>query len=756
MQQWRRCVLAIAMITGSGCGKDGGGGALVDGGDGMPDASPGPRDAGPDARREPPITSLTITPTTLMLDASMPQPVQFVARLPDGSPANVPISWVVTPKELGTINPSTGLFTPSGASGEVKITASAGSVSVTITLSIAVNAAENGDRDFGSIPAGAGGIGGVGGEGGGSPITEPLLRAALDAAPTEDATLSWLYPYDGTVWPRGLPAPLLQWKHGDHAPVAVKLAISVDDDFRTTLYLGPPMGVTTIDRIPIPQAVWRNGQLSGKTMKIALTYVANEGGFKTYKATRELTFTTAPTELKGIVYYNSYGTKLAENFGGAKGPGSGRFGGATLSIEGGSFDPLLAAGSTTPDRSGCRVCHTVAADGSTLIALHNDGMQASVYDLRAKSERMLPSSDDGKFGWAALYPDGSAALGASGPPGLGGINPASLNKSEMYRVSDGSTLTANGLSSVATQAVTPQFSTDGRKVVFNAYQGPGADGLPANGRSLFVMDVARPDANTFNFTNAKSVYTSAASSQIPGWPFFLPDNSGVVFELELAPGSGNEHLMTRKGARGELWWTDLAGHAHALDNANGDLTSGDPYLPSTASTGHADDTVLQYEPTVAPIVAGGYAWVVFTSRRLYGNVATRNPYESDAREYDLTPGNSAGPTTKKLWVSAIDIPARSDSDPSHPAFYLPAQELYAGNSRGFWTLDACKADGQSCAGGDECCNGYCSGGALPVCGVKPPNACAAEYDACEVAADCCTDGAPLRCIGGHCATTILL
>jgi len=46
-------------------------------------------------------------------------------------------------------------------------------------------------------------------------------------------------------------------------------------------------------------------------------------------------------------------------------------------------------------------------------------------------------------------------------------------------------------------------------------------------------------------------------------------------------------------------------------------------LPS-GPLGHADDSTLQYEPTVAPIVAGGYAWVVFTSRRLYGNVATRD------------------------------------------------------------------------------------------------------------------------------------
>ena len=33
----------------------------------------------------------------------------------------------------------------------------------------------------------------------------------LQGTPTADPGLAWLYPYDKTVWPRGLLAPLLQW-----------------------------------------------------------------------------------------------------------------------------------------------------------------------------------------------------------------------------------------------------------------------------------------------------------------------------------------------------------------------------------------------------------------------------------------------------------------------------------------------------------------------------------------------------------------
>jgi hypothetical protein len=108
-------------------------------------------------------------------------------------------------------------------------------------------------------------------------------------------------------------------------------------------------------------------------------------------------------------------------------------------------------------------------------------------------------------------------------------------------------------------------------------------------------------------------------------------------------------------------------------------------------------------------------------------------------------------------VTAIDIPPKPGADPSHPAFYLPAQELYAGNSRGFWVLDACKAGGERCEGGDECCGGFCSQSTeFPVCGVRPPNTCAAEYDACNVNADCCQDEQSQTCIAGRCAVRILL
>ena len=193
---------------------------------------------------------------------------------------------------------------------------------------------------------------------------------------------------------------------------------------------------------------------------------------------------------------------------------------------------------------------------------------------------------------------------------------------------------------------------------------------------------------------------SPASGQRIGYPAFLPDDSGLLFETETRTSTSDSVMVTRNGARSELWWVNSTGTAMptALANLNGKGylplgpnnhgagTTSDPQ--DSYSESGLDDTTLDYEPTVLPVAAGGYAWVVFTSRRMYGSELQSTPWLSWPPDYDTT--SLAQATVKKLWVAAIDLNAPAGTDPSHPAFYLPAQELLAGNSRGFWVLDPCK------------------------------------------------------------------
>jgi hypothetical protein len=245
---------------------------------------------------------------------------------------------------------------------------------------------------------------------------------------------------------------------------------------------------------------------------------------------------------------------------------------------------------------------------------------------------------------------------------------------------------------------------------------------------------------------------------------FLPSSSAIVFEQELSNGTditdwgytwAGSGPSTPPGHTSELWWLDLgSGKTHRLDQLDGYAMSGIPYLPS-GGTKHtpAQDATLNYEPTVTPISAGGYAWVVFTSRRLYGNVGTLAPWDSDPDTYNWDTATDVTP--KKLWVAAVDLNAAPGTDASHPAFYLPGQELAAGNARGYWTVPPCRKDGVGCDVGDECCGGYCEaaddGGGL-VCTTQAP-ICSQLYEKCSKTSDCCgaTQKSNIQCINSVCS-----
>ncbi len=220
-------------------------------------------------------------------------------------------------------------------------------------------------------------------------------------------------------------------------------------------------------------------------------------------------------------------------------------------------------------------------------------------------------------------------------------------------------------------AMSPVFSHDGSMLAFN-------DRSPvwSNGTWPGVLAVMSYDAAAQKFSNYQALATPAAGRQV-SWPAFTPDGKYVIYQ----EGVG-EDLATWQNNTGKLYAVEIA----TKQVVNLKSLNGDGYMPQGAR-----DEDKNYEPTSAPIASGGYFWVMFTSRRTYGNKLPGTPDQ-----------------TKRLWVAAVDINAPTGVDFSHPAFYIAGQELNSGNSRGFWALDPCKQDGGSCESGDECCNGYCN------------------------------------------------
>jgi hypothetical protein len=703
-------------------------------------------------------STLVISPpsATLTVVSGQAAPTQQFAATNSGQP--VMPAWSLTQGALGTID-TNGLFTASGtAGGQANVVATYGSQMATASIAVNLQATQQGDPAASSpVDAGAGGYGGVGGDGPG-PAPSTAQVGVLNGARTSDSKVQILYPYTGTVWPQGILAPLLQWDPGGHSFDSVYVELS-EKYFTYKGYFAA--NATPFLNLPIPEQVWTTLAYSNAGEPVNLSIVFGEGSHA-YGPYQE-TWTVAQATLQGTIYYNSYGTALVQNSDTTDSYGE-QYGAGTLAIAPGATSPTLVAGVSSPpstppgganqpaNGSGCRVCHTVSANGQSLVT---QASNASADDYSVSVAIHLANDTTGGAGtqvgtnltFPALYKDGSLVLSSAGGFGY------TQSTSALYSLPSGNTVsgvTGLGTPSSPLQATLPAFSPDGKHLSFNFWAGTLASGttmLTGDQVSLAILDF--DGVNTFS--NPRVLYTPASGYAVT-YSSFLPDSSGIVFEIELSNPSGSWGY-TWQGDTAELWWVDVAsGKAQRLQSLNGYSAGGSPYLPSGGSHAAAEDVTLNYEPTVNPIASGGYAWVVFTSRRMYGNVAQLDPWTSDPREYPW----KTQVTDKKLWVAAIDLDAKPGTDPSHPAFYLPAQELHAGNARGYWTVEPCRASGQSCQAGDQCCGGYCEqgdGGGL-VCTSNAP-VCSGTYDKCTTSSDCC--GAAqggVQCVGGVCTVSL--
>src|SRR5262249_42534511 len=147
-------------------------------------------------------------------------------------------------------------------------------------------------------------------------------------------------------------------------------------------------------------------------------------------------------------------------------------------------------------------------------------------------------------------------------------------------------------------AQTPTFSPDGLHAAFN-HTNVGAGHL-----SMVDFDGTQSPPV---FSNFKDVAVDAAKTL--AWPSFLPDSNPLAYQE-------GDSFVTETGSLGELRLVEIAsGQINKLDALNGYAPDGSFYLP----WGAAQDGQVQYEPTVLPRPIGGYYWVMFSSRRAYGN-----------------------------------------------------------------------------------------------------------------------------------------
>lgn len=526
------------------------------------------------------------------------------------------------------------------------------------------------------------------------------------------AGMAFLYPYDQTVFPGGILAPVLQWSAAGPSDGIYLHLHSKAFDYRE-VFAGSATGT-----VELPDDAWQAAasQSQGASDPLTVELTTISGSVVSGPISQHWIF--ARGQLKSAIYYNTYNSAAVV-------PNNG----AVMRILPLARQPEViktVPGGLMP-LGPCYSCHSLSANGQTLVAQRHQypggPYTSEAFDVVANPGVNPPSmsassAGNEDWGFSALFPDGSKVLTAGEPgstnqllatfPFAPNNNPGMLGprSSALLDTRTGASLSATGL---VTYAMMPSFAPDGSKVVFNDYDN-------GQGHSLAVMDF---DNATNTFSNRKEIFRD--SKLFPGWPFFTPDAKKVAFAL----GDGSDFATAqdppiwRQLNHSDLYVVDSAGGASAVRL---DLASGVPL--------NARDQHLNYYPTISPVAAGGYFWVFFTSKRTYGNVMVQP--ETD-------------PTTKKIWVSAIDIEGGA-ADPSHPAFYLPGQELASGNIRAFATLSPCHSDGSTCTTGIDCCTGFCVSG---MC--SPPKGCANVEDKCTTSADCCNS---LKCIGGYCGSVV--
>src|ERR1700722_13209280 len=322
-------------------------------------------------------------------------------------------------------------------------------------------------------------------------------------------TMRYLYPYSQTVFPRGLIAPTVMWDGASADYVYVHLKSKA---FEYKGCLAP----TATGEVLLPQDVWvaASSHTAGAADPFSLSLTTIASGTVTGPITEPIVI--APATLKGSIYYNSYTTKLNTGLGG---------GGAVLRIVPGQNVALFLGA------SGCTGCHAVAANGSRMAAdpfttsVQGSGATYALTTMVAPNPTPLVANAPNAT-FVGMYPDGTMYIGNAHPNGgLGGPRPGGPLSTGPANAGLYETDTGNAISNsnIPTGAMMPTFSPDGKLVTFtDTAIGNG------NGQGLATMTF---DKTSRAASGYKKAFQVTDSSTYPGWPFFLPDNGGIVFAI---------------------------------------------------------------------------------------------------------------------------------------------------------------------------------------------------------------------------------
>jgi hypothetical protein len=666
---------ATALAPACSCDAGGDDGAASTAASGAAGASPGSGGAGGADASSPagtggpfttgvtnpadPIVSIAIDPpdaTIVVDDGVVPPPLAFtaVATLESGATRELTDGeWSFDRIDVATVVPASGELEATGNAGGVGTLAfELGELEATATVTVQLAY----ELDPEAVPQG--------------------VKDAFDAATVADPAVTGLaYPYDGTVFPRGLAGPVLQWNGGGAADVYRVRATSETFSLTTWVTAPPP------SRFAFPQVpddLWK--KLTDSTSGDLVVTVQRHDGAQAYLPLTQ-TWTIAPAVLTGTVYY--------------------------WEVNNGNV-VRLKPGDTAPEdflerpAGRCVACHSAAKQGNRLVAAFDgdespwgtwnadDG--AALYDSATPSGFMAISPDGAYVLWGQSQGVTAMTLSSfDSATSLGGLNPASPG-----------------------WPVHPAWSTDGTRIAFA--QRTDGNWLDFTQSTLWISDV---DVASGTFTDPHQIVANDVGG-LPTvtFPSFSPDSQKIAFM--------RSNRARTRGALGEIW---LAG-ADGSNPVRLDALNGTGYLPG-------EQAQATYEPTFLPVAVGGYYWLIVVSERIYGNTLTSTNAQTNhelcptsnppcrskqlwvsAIDPNAAPGED--PSHPAFWLPGQGL----DNQNMRGEWVLsPCKQLG----------DACSAGFECCEG---YCTQQADG--TKVCS-EGGGGCAQVGEACETAADCCDE-----------------